>query len=68
MAPLFHADPAPCPKILSKLEVFSVKLLKLSLERAKSPSTGPAAPHLSALCQLAVSSLQVPLPLLSLHC
>ena len=56
LAPLNFKDPLPSSNTLSKLEVFSLKLFKQSLELAKQPSP---APHLIALCHLAASSLQV---------
>lgn len=57
LAPLYFKDPVPRSNTLSKLEVFSLKLFKQSLELAKQRSS--AAQHLIALCHLAVSSLQM---------
>ena len=62
LAPLFHKDDHPTQNaaVLAKLEVFSIKLFKLSLERAKSSQrTTEESTLFIDLCQLAVSSLQV---------
>ena len=59
MAPLFHAERPPSEKTLSKLELFSLKLFKLSLERAKTSPKSAAPRPLINLCRLATSSLLV---------
>ena len=59
VAPLFHTEPPPCSRTLSKLELFSLKLFKQSLESTKASSPGPAAVHLRNLCQLAIACLQM---------